>query len=267
MKKIGYSYIAAGAAQPFKKGTWKHMQESYYEAIEALLNGLVVNTTLANALYGCLDSTPGTGTFTISAGAIYYQGEIYLVDAATFTPGGGQTAVCTITTTYYTDPTADPVTFTDAATHNVHEIRTIVIAAGVSGSGTFNFSAVKFFSTALKTKSLVIGDITVSAGTYTVVGGTYSYYIVGKLLYLTIQCNLTGTSVANTYFQFLLPDGLVAAATSYGIGFTASGSDLNEILTISGAGNNVSFKRINSAAFPAFTLGTQLQTTVVLKLV
>jgi len=146
MKTIDNSYITSTALQPFKKGTWSHLQSAYQEVFAAMLSGnaagLGTPSTTVYVIYGCLVTISG-GNYTVSAGAVYYNGKVYLMDAkgSTAVPSGGNTYVCNIKTTYYTDATADPVTFTDGNTHNVHKIEKVEIESGASGSGISDYSA------------------------------------------------------------------------------------------------------------------------------
>ena len=151
MRKIDSSFIATASAQPFKQGTWVHLQSAYQEAITAIVNNLmggVLDNVSVYVLYGCVNS--GTyPTYTVTAGAVYYAGEIYLVDAFTFTATGSNKAVGNIVTTYYTT-NADPVEFTDGSSHNVHPIRKMVFTDLVSGTGVTDFEALKQTVTTVK---------------------------------------------------------------------------------------------------------------------
>lgn len=146
MKKIKTSDITSSVGLPVKSGTIQHLQDSYKELFEVMFKtfGKGTDNTTVYVLYGC-ENTGSGSNYIISAGAVYYAGEIYLVDAATFTVSGGNVPVATITTTYLTAANADPVTLTNSTTANVHEIRKMVIASGASGSGTANYSAFNFY--------------------------------------------------------------------------------------------------------------------------
>lgn len=141
MRKLKTSDITNTVALPIKAGTLVHLQLAYQEAITALANSIIgrlPDSSNAYILYGCKNT--GTGlNYIISAGAIYYNGEVYLVDAITFTATSGQVAVFNIVTTQYMT-NADPVTFTDGVARNVHEIRKFVPSSGVSGSGIIDFA-------------------------------------------------------------------------------------------------------------------------------
>lgn len=126
---------------PLKAGTLVHLQLAYQEALTALGNAVVGRLQDLNnlyVLYGCVNSGSGL-TYNISAGAIYYNGEVYLVDAVAFTAAAGQVAVGNIVTTQY-NVNADPVTFTNGQSYNIHNIQKIVFSAATAGSGIGDFS-------------------------------------------------------------------------------------------------------------------------------
>lgn len=142
MRHLDTSAVSTTKGLPIKGGTWQHLQAAYGEAFDAVLKNLIGSTydpTKGYILNGCINT--GTGlNFAISAGAVFFNGEIYLVDAVTFTAAGGQTAVCSIVDTFFTAANADPVQFTDSVNRNVHKISKIVIASGVAGSTIADFA-------------------------------------------------------------------------------------------------------------------------------
>lgn len=154
MRKIDSSSITNSVGMPWKAGTFVHLQAAYQEVFDGLTRNLFPHyqANTVYILYGCVNSGSGL-SYTISAGAVYYNGEIFLVDAVTFTAAAGQVPVATIGTTYYTDPAADPVQFTDGSNKNVHQIRKVVIAAATSGSGISDYSS--FGNSALVLKSSI----------------------------------------------------------------------------------------------------------------
>lgn len=143
MKKLDTSAVTAAIGMPVKGGTLSHIQAAYSEAFTSSINTIIGNNYSATAvylLYGCQNSGSGLN-YVISAGAVYVGGEIYQVAAATFTAPTGQVAVGNLITTFFTDQSADPVLFTDNVNRNVHQIRTLVFAAAVSGTGASDFAA------------------------------------------------------------------------------------------------------------------------------
>ncbi len=144
MKNLDLSAVSSTVGFPVKAGTLNFLQLAYQEVMNAIANNLLgarADSSGYYILFGCVNSGSGS-TFTISAGAIYYNGVAYLVPAASFTAAGGQTAVGTIQTTQYTS-NADAVLFTDGVSRNVHNISQIVFAGGTSGSGNVDFANLK----------------------------------------------------------------------------------------------------------------------------
>lgn len=124
-----------------KKGTLDHLQTAFQEMGSSIIQSRIGDSydiTKGYLLYG-LKRTGSGLVFNVTAGALYFNGEVYLVDAFSFTATTGQTAVGTITTTNYTAAIADPVRFSNNADYNIHEIRKIVFSSGVAGSGAFDF--------------------------------------------------------------------------------------------------------------------------------
>lgn len=139
MKILDVTPITSSAQMPIKKGTLQFLQDAYKEVIAAILKGTIgagYSNSVYYVLHGCTNSGSGSN-FVISSGAIFFNGEIYLVDAATFTTTGGQVPVMNIVTTQYTT-NADPVTFTNGVAYDVHDIRKIVISAGTASGNQYN---------------------------------------------------------------------------------------------------------------------------------
>jgi hypothetical protein len=142
MRKLDVSAISISNAMPFKAGTFEHIQFAYQEAIaelgKALFNGNY-DPTKVYILSGVINSGSGSN-YDVSAGAVFYNGEIFLVDAVAFTISGSNVAVGTITTTFYANGVrADGVDFTDGITRNIHQIRKMVYGPALAGSGDGDF--------------------------------------------------------------------------------------------------------------------------------
>ena len=140
MKKLDLSPIAPGISMYVKGGTLQFLQLAYQEALSELTTsriGVNYDTTKAYVLNGCINSGSGSN-YIISAGSLFFNGEIYLVPAATFTITGSNVAEGIITITQYiTD--ADPTDYTDGIQRNVHDIRQMVFSPALSGSGAVDF--------------------------------------------------------------------------------------------------------------------------------
>lgn len=139
MRKLNVSDVTNSNGLPVKSGTLEHIQLAYQEAVNAIARNLIgrdIDNSRAYILYGLIN-TGTSSAMNVTTGALYYAGEVYLVDAFTLTVA--QAAVASIQTSFYQD-NADPVTFTDGIQRNVHQIRKIVFSDGASGSGLFDFN-------------------------------------------------------------------------------------------------------------------------------
>lgn len=139
MKRLKTSDISASTGFPVKEGTLEFLQDAYKEGLAGIVSNLVENPQV-NTIYilsGCVNSTVAP-IHTLSAGVLYYNGEIYLFDGATFTLTGLQKAYARIETTQFVT-NADPVEFTDGVNRNVHDIRKIVIEGTTTNSGLPEF--------------------------------------------------------------------------------------------------------------------------------
>jgi len=139
MKILNISDITSSNAMPIKAGTLQFLQDAHKEAIAGLVTNLIPNPD-PNTIYilsGCKNSTTAP-IHTLSAGVLFYNGEIFNFSGATFTLTGLQKAYARIETTQYLT-NADPVQFTDGVTRNVHNIRKIVIENTITSSGLPEF--------------------------------------------------------------------------------------------------------------------------------
>jgi len=132
MKKIDVSALTGTRGAPFLKETFVHTDSQVQEVVDALVKGLIGTYTAGDLiiLHGCVIT--GTTTKAITSGAIYYDGEVYIVDAASGLTAGANTWIFDIVTTY---ESGDPVTYDDGSTHNQHQIDKIAFQVGASGSG------------------------------------------------------------------------------------------------------------------------------------
>jgi hypothetical protein len=135
MKKLLTSNITNTAKMPIRKMTLDHVQESYNEQIRALAIQIGTDdypgtpgTTARDILFGLQSTTVGSA-FTANRGAVYSQGEIFLVDAASFTIGAGQYPIFVLATTY---ATGDPTEFTDGNQYQIHQIRKLTLVSGTT---------------------------------------------------------------------------------------------------------------------------------------
>ena len=134
MKRLDTTPITTSVAMPLKSGILDFMQDAHKETTQALISTIIDNPTTGTiyVLSGCVNTGSGAN-YIISAGQVFYNGEIFQVDATSFTIAGSQYAFANLLTTQYTT-NADPVTFTDATPRNVCNIRKIEILSS-AGSG------------------------------------------------------------------------------------------------------------------------------------
>jgi hypothetical protein len=139
MKKIDTTNIAGLAKAPFIKATHDHIKESIQENDSDIIKGLIGTYTTNDLiiLYGCVVTAIIPGTSSITAGAIYYNGEIYQVDAdASIITTGSDTLVWEVITTYRS---GDPVAWSDGTDRDLHRVDKLQLDAGASGSGLANY--------------------------------------------------------------------------------------------------------------------------------
>jgi hypothetical protein len=229
MKKLDLSAVTTSIGFPVKHGTMDHIQSAYQEALAALAQSAIGNsydTTKVYILYGCVATGTDPGARTFTAGAVFYNGEVYLVDAATFTSTGGNVAIGTITTTYFTGngTDADPVTFTDATARYVHQIRKMVISAGTS-VGALDFSNWLDYSGAQKHTTTTSGT-TFFTGTGTLTGVDFwlsrcaGRSVLNFAIVITIASTGTGNKIQ---FYTDIPDTSIDIdATAAGLAFSVA---------------------------------------------
>lgn len=140
MKILDVSSVTDSSQMPVKSGTLEFIQLSYREVVAAMMQALIgpgYDPAVVYILYGVVDS--GTlPVYNISAGMAFYNGEVFPVDAASFSAAGANVAVFQQVQTQFTTD-ADPVTFSDSAVRNIHNIRKLQIVQGATGSGIADF--------------------------------------------------------------------------------------------------------------------------------
>lgn len=154
MKSILTSFVTSTSKQPFLAPSLSFLQGATKEVINEIILGIIGSYTTNDIVIieGCVvtitsGSIPGTGTANLSAGSIYYNGEVYLVDAATgLSTTNPQTLVWSIATTYDATDGGSGISFSDGAQHKVHQINKFVLSAGTSGSGLANYNGATVYS-------------------------------------------------------------------------------------------------------------------------
>lgn len=142
MRKLILSDIATGVRMPIKKGTMQFLQDTYTELFEKLIlekigGDAYYDPTKAYVLYGC-QQTPLGGTTRFEEGVIFFNGEILISPFQIVTdPAGSDVFIANVGIAQYST-NADPVTFSDLNTYDVHDIRTVEYTTGATGTGTID---------------------------------------------------------------------------------------------------------------------------------
>ena len=195
---------------PMKRGTLAFLQDAHKEALAATIQALIgptYNPITAYVLYGCVNTGSGAN-YVISAGALFIGGEIFLVDAVSFSTTGLNVPVITYITTQYTTD-ADPVTLTDTTVHNIHNIKKAQIAAAASGSGVADYSAAFFCNFVIPQQVNLTGaGVTGSYPNFVIPGGSGAFPIVAAGNQNVGDISSTGTTVTISL-------GTTLASTNY----------------------------------------------------
>ena len=159
MRILDLSAVTDTSQIVLKQGSFVFLQAAYTEMLAGLTLqqiGAQYSTTQVYVVWGCVN-TGDTTNYNISAGLVFYNGELFNVDAQTLTVSSGQVATFSLAKSNFTTY-ADPVTFTDGQTHSVHNIRKLNLVSGSSGSGISGTNA-SDYSNALFLSKKVTGAI------------------------------------------------------------------------------------------------------------
>lgn len=235
MKVLSNDNITNTAQLPIKKGTIKFLQDAHKETVGALAKAILgdsFSSTTPYVLNGLVDSGSGLN-HDISEGAIFYNYEVFLVDAVSFTSSVGEVPVLNYVVNQYTTD-ADPVTFTDLSVHNVHNIRQYEIVSGTSGDILFSDLQRPLLSAqtendralgaegVLQTSLIDIrsawtdrnnnADLTVTGGAGISKTCKMRYKQMGKTMFVSFYASITNTT-APTGISFLIPNSAECATT------------------------------------------------------
>lgn len=238
MRKLKTTNITTNAQAPIKSGTLVHLQaanEEVFTAVGRALAGGNYSSATGYIAYGCTSSLSGS-TWTITAGAVFYDGEFYLVDATTFNVTGGQVPVAVLEVTQFTT-NADPVLFTNGQQYNIHDVRKIKIQAGASGSGLFNLSAAVRLNREWVTLNSTAGTISPSGSAIT--AGAYRYIIEGAKVTLNFKITFDIGTLGPGFITVPLP--IAATGATYNVpAYMYSGtSGLNYLIECKTNGANL----------------------------
>lgn len=152
-----------GVQFPIKRGTWDFIEQDYHEgAAQSIIAsiGSSYSTNTVYILYGCKISVGG-GTYTISSGAIFFNGEYFICAGNSLPHIPGFVFVANLLSTSW-QPTdavgnqyADPVDFIGSSPANVHIIRTCNFANGLTGTGTISGTTASDFLSMVQVPYLI----------------------------------------------------------------------------------------------------------------
>lgn len=227
MKRLSTTPITNSAQFFPKKGTLEFLQLQHRETTAATIIALIgpaYSISTMYVLYGVVNT--GTyPTYTVSTGAVFHNGEIYYIDAASFTATGSDVAVFSSVQTQYAID-ADPCTFSDATTHNIHNIVKMQLTVGSSGSGLADLTQAFYMNFVIPSQLQLTAPVT-------------SPYVGNQLQIIGAYPNLIGFVPPASNLNPVLFAG------SYNIGNIA-GSDYNDF--------SVTFVALSTASY--YVVGT-----------
>lgn len=187
MKKLDWTAVTASNGLVFEEQTFEHINNGHKDSYIAFVKANIPSawhTGKLVILYGCVATGTNPGSRTLTTGAVYYNGEIYQVDSASFTTTGSQIGIWTLTDIDSGTDESTIKTATSSFAEHVLVNSKFVFAAGLSGSGTFDESSSNVVSVSGKINTLVYGtDVTYS--------GTSAFATITGCTYTTPSDNIT----------------------------------------------------------------------------
>ena len=230
MKALDLTDITATVRMPLKEGTLEFMQLSWAEQAQHIKQSMIgpgYDVTKVYILWGVVKSTT-SGSDAYTEGALFYNGEIYHVQASVITPSGS--AVVNFVQYQYS-VNADPVTFTDSSTHSIHDIREGTVVAGASGTGTLTGNSKSDYGNLVRlhvdNSAWTSVSLTVTAPGGSVGGTTvYSKFkLIGKTLFWNIR--MTGVTFGTTTSYLVVAMNPALGTTYVNIGSVQATALLN----------------------------------------
>lgn len=268
MKKLDISNITGTTGQRVKSGSLEWLQLIPKEIAQQIIKtiiGVDENDTKVKILWGILPSIV-SGTYTFRKGAVYYNGEIFTVAAATVTPTGGQVPVLNIVETSQTDSAHDPVILSDGSNVNVHLNRVMQWSAGASGSGIANYGDI-----IQEYESIVVnnGNTTITGGSASLISGAVELKNLGvRTGYIRASIQLESSSTSITKIEVSLSSLRNIGNNFSSNEFVASYTDGTNtgVCRVTVAGTVLRFQPLNASTFPAFTSGNKFEINALVKM-
>lgn len=137
MKTLDLSAVTPSVGIIPQKDTVEHITSSYLEGVASLAKSMIPTSWQTGKLvilHGCVATGSNPGARTLTAGAVFYNGEVYQVPSASFTTTGSQIGIWTLQDVN----TGTESKLTDGSDIHVLIDNKFVFAAGLSGSGDFD---------------------------------------------------------------------------------------------------------------------------------
>jgi hypothetical protein len=229
MKRIDTSQVADPARQPFLAGSLEFLQDATKEVIDALVKSQITYVTNdIIIIYGCVLTGTDPGVRDLTAGAIYYNGEIYLVSAQSITTTGSNIPVWVRDLVTY-DTGIDPVTFSDGIAHSVHQVRKFKIQEGpIGGSGITNYVAdydsatIKPFKHEWVYNSAFATTITSASVGATISASSFQAKRIDDMVFVTGFVEVTYATTGDNDVIFITPLIYPPATSNNAIGLVSS---------------------------------------------
>lgn len=141
MKKLDWTAVTASNGLVFEEQTFEHINDGHKDSYIAFVKASIPtsqHTGKLVILYGCVATGTNPGARTLTAGAVYYSGEIYQVASASFTTTGSQIGIWTLVDVDSATDESTIKTASSSFSEHVLVNSKFVFAAGLSGSGTFD---------------------------------------------------------------------------------------------------------------------------------
>ena len=123
--------------QPLTGKSLEFLQNANKESIAGLCEAMI-GYNYSTSVYYVISGLYPYGTNQFKEGYVYYNGELFYSAGKVTTTAFSNIPVLTLTIT--NDATADPLTFTDNVSRNVHNVRRMVLSDAVSGTGTVDLA-------------------------------------------------------------------------------------------------------------------------------
>ena len=137
MKKLDLSAVTPSVGIIPQKDTVEHITSSYLEGVASLAKSMIPTSWQTGKLvilHGCVATGSNPAPRTLTSGAVFYNGEVYQVPAASFNTTGLQIGIWTLQDVN----TGTESKLTDGSDVHVLVDNKFVFAAGLSGSGDFD---------------------------------------------------------------------------------------------------------------------------------